>query len=413
MSSLRYVNSDLYLEDIRLIDIAEQFGTPCYVYSHANILQNWLAYASTLHGIRHRVAYAVKANSNLAILNLLARLGSSFDIVSEGELQRVLKAGGLPKNIIFSGVGKSTSELLTAIRQRIYCINIESEAELDRVAQLAAAENNVISISLRVNPHIDARTHAHISTGLKESKFGIDINDAIPLCRKIKTLPSLKLIGIACHIGSQIVELEPFQQANACMLQLYNDIAKEDIHVSDIDLGGGLGIRYHNEHEPSLSHYIQQIKDTFAHLPVEIILEPGRSIVGNAGILLTRVEYLKHSSHKNFAIIDAGMNDLIRPALYDAWQNILPVHKHSFTPTIYDVAGPVCESSDILGKDRSLAIKTGDLLAIDNAGAYGFTMSSNYNSRCRPVEILVDGNKLEVIRHRETISELFASERIP
>jgi diaminopimelate decarboxylase len=410
MSCLHYNGNDLYIENVSLKDVAEEFGTPCYIYSRAAIETNWQAFNDAFSGIPHRICYAVKANSNLAILNVLAKLNSGFDIVSLGELERVLAAGGDPQKIVFSGVGKKQIEIERAIEKNIYCFNVESEPELERMQQIASSLNATVNIALRINPNINPHTHSHITTGLNESKFGIDINDIIPLAKRISTLPSLKLIGIASHIGSQIVHLDPFLQVIDRLLMTYNQLSELGIRPSHINIGGGLGITYHDEHPPGIREYAHALQEKIKKQNIEIIIEPGRAIVGNAGVLLSRIEYLKHTQHKNFAIIDAGMNDLLRPALYDAWQNILPVQLRNTEKKRYDIAGPVCESSDFLGKDRDLALNSGDLLAIDSSGAYGFSMSSNYNSRCRSPEILVDGTHASLIRRRESIEELFSSE---
>ena len=410
MSCLQYHDALLYVEDVSLKDIAERFGTPCYVYSRAVIEKNWHTFDRAFSALPHRICYAVKANSNLAILNLLAKLNSGFDIVSLGELERVITAGGDPKKIVFSGVGKQQVEIERAIELGISCFDIESEAELERMQIIAEKMYQQVDIALRINPDINPRTHSYISTGLKENKFGINIDEIIPLCRKLSSLPQLRLVGIAAHIGSQIVELAPFQLTIDLLLEIYTQLKEMNIEIKHINVGGGLGIVYHNEHPPSIGEYAKVLMDKLRSYPLEVVIEPGRAIVGNAGVLLTRIEYLKHNHHKNFAIVDAGMNDLLRPALYNAWQDILPAELRTTEKKSYDIAGPVCESADFLGKDRELAIYAGDLLAIDSAGAYGFSMSSNYNSRCRPAEVLVDGHSMTLIRRRERVDELFASE---
>lgn len=409
MSCLYYRNSDLYIENVSLKHIAEKFGTPCYVYSRATIIANWQAFERAFDGIQHLICYAVKANSNIAILHLLAKLGAGFDIVSQGELERVIKAHGSAQKIIFSGVGKTETEIKYAIKKAIYCFDVESEPELDRLNTIAKSLKQKINIALRINPNIDPYTHAYISTGLKENKFGIDINQIIPLCRKITKLSHLKLTGIACHIGSQIVKLNPFIRAIERLIDIYQQLLEMGIEIKHLNVGGGLGIIYHDEKPPSIEEYVNALREKIAKYPLEIIIEPGRSLIGNAGVLLTKVEYLKHTS-QNFAIVDAGMNDLLRPALYQAWQNILPVQLRSDNKNLYDIVGPVCESADFLGKNRELAIKEGDYLAIDGAGAYGFSMSSNYNSRCRPAEVMVDDHNVTLIRHREKIKDLFSLE---
>ncbi|HEX4044310.1 MAG TPA: diaminopimelate decarboxylase [Gammaproteobacteria bacterium] len=410
MSCLYYHQNELYIEKIRLYTLAAEFGTPCYIYSRAAISANWHAFQRGLHHLPHRICYAVKANSNLTILNLFAQWRASFDIVSIGELERVLAAGGQPNQIIFSGVGKNTAEIARAIDVGIHCFNVESIEELHRLNQLATQKNKTVNFALRINPNVDAKTHHYISTGLKENKFGIDLDEVLPLCQTLTQLPAVRLIGIACHIGSQITELSPFLQVCDTLLALYQQLQTLSIQLQHINIGGGLGIQYHHENPPEIIAYTQAIREKLAACPLEIILEPGRSLVGNAGILLTRVEYLKTSGEKQFAIVDAGMNDLLRPALYHAWQPILPVIQRDEPTQRYDIAGPVCESADFLGKDRELAIQTNDLLAIDMCGAYGFSMSSNYNSRCRLPEILVEGNQAHLIRRREIIEDLFASE---
>jgi diaminopimelate decarboxylase len=413
MENFHYHNGVYYVEKIPLTDIAKQFGTPCYVYSRSAIETRWHAFHDGFGQHPHRICYAVKANSNIGILNILAKLGSGFDIVSQGELERVLAAGGDPQKIVFSGVGKTATEISRALDVNIFCFDIESIAELERIQQIAQQKNCIATIALRINPNIDARTHPYIATGLHENKFGIDIREVLALCKKIKTLPNIKLKGLACHIGSQLTELEPFIEAIDCLLDLTEQLTKEDIKLSYLNIGGGLGVRYQNETLPTVQDYIQALLKRVQQHAIEIILEPGRAIIANAGVLLTRVEYLKKTEHKNFAIIDAGMNDLIRPALYEAWQNILPITPRATLPEVnYDIVGPVCESADFLGKNRKLALEPDDLLAICSAGAYGFSMSSNYNSRPRVAEILVDGNQAHLIRQRETIHELFANEKL-
>jgi len=412
MSCTYYRNNELYIEDISLKTIATQFGTPCYIYSRAALEANSQAFSKALSSIKHRICYAVKANSNIAILQLLAQLNLGFDIVSVGELERVLMAGGDPHKIIFSGVGKTNYEIEQAIRKNIYCFDVESEPELERLQNLASQLNTKINVALRMNPNINPRTHSYISTGLKENKFGIERSDIIPLCKKINTSSSLQLIGIACHIGSQITELEPFSLALDCLLEIYKELQNKNIPIHHINIGGGLGITYRDEKPPSIEEYAGILQKKLSHYPLEVIIEPGRALVGNAGVLVTKIEYLKHNKHKNFVIVDAGMNDLLRPALYHAWQNILPLELRQINKTTYDIAGPVCESSDFLGKDRELAVLPGDYLAVDSAGAYGFSMSSNYNSRCKPAEILVDKNNIHLIRRRESLDAILALESL-
>lgn len=414
MQFFDYQDNQYYAEQVSLTDIAQQFGTPCYVYSRAAIETNWRAFDNALANKPHRICYAVKANSNIAILNVLARLGSGFDTVSIGEIERVIAAGGDPAKIIFSGVGKTSAEILRAIAIGIHSFNVESHVEIERLNTLAESKDKIINISLRVNPDIDANTHPYISTGLKENKFGIDIADVLPLCAKIKTLTHLNLIGIACHIGSQLTQISPFLSAIDRVLELVAQLQQQGITLTQLDFGGGLGIRYRDEQPPSINEYVTALRDHLVDCPQEIVLEPGRAITANAGILLTRIEYLKLTPHKNFAIIDAAMNDLMRPALYGAWQDILPVVANTTKrkSELYDIVGPVCESADFLGRDRELAVVSGDLLAITCTGAYGFAMSSNYNSRPRAAEVMVDKNKVTLIRRRETINELFAGETL-
>jgi diaminopimelate decarboxylase len=408
-----YRRNDLYAEDVSLHAIAKQFGTPCYVYSRAALEQNFKAFHLALNNYPHRICYAVKANSNLAILNLLTRLGSGFDIVSVGELERVLNAGGDPKKIVFSGVGKKSAEILRALNVGIYCFNVESEVELERINTIAKEANLTAPIALRINPNIDAMTHPYISTGMKENKFGIAYEKVLSLCHKIKTLKNIQLIGLACHIGSQLTEISPFVEALERVKELAAQVKSSGFVLQHLNIGGGLGIVYRNENPPTIAEYVQTIIDHIHHLDYEIILEPGRAITADSGILLTEVEYLKHTEHKNFAVVDAAMNDLMRPALYNAWQNILPVTEHeNSVVAIYDIVGPVCESGDFLGRNRTLAISPGSLLAICSAGAYGFSMSSNYNSRPRAPEVMVDKDKCILIRQRETVQELFANEKI-
>ncbi len=412
MHPLHYQNQELYLEDVSVAEIAKQFGTPCYVYSRAALEENWRQFNNALANQPHRICYAVKANSNIAILNILAKLGSGFDIVSVGELERVIFAQGDPKKIVFSGVGKKSEEIIRALEIGIYCFNVESEEELERLQQIGQQKNEIINIALRVNPNIDARTHPYIATGLNENKFGIEIENALSLCQKITTMPNLKLIGIASHIGSQLTELDPFLEALDCLQILIDQLTQIGIKLQNINIGGGLGVCYSTEKPPTIDEYVSAVRKKLEKYSLEITLEPGRSIVANTGILLTRIEYLKHTQHKNFAIVDAAMNDFMRPALYDAWQQILPVKLRNNTLIRYDIVGPVCESSDFLGKDRELALEAGDYLSVCTTGAYGFSMSSNYNSRPRAAEVMIDGNKTYLIRSRESIQDLFSNEKI-
>ena len=411
MDHFNYRDNHLYVEDIPVASIAKEYGTPCYIYSRSTLERHWNAFNDAFSEHDHLVCYAVKANSNLAILNLFARLGSGFDIVSIGELERVLAAGAEPSKIVFSGVGKQVNEMQRALAVGIHCFNIESVAELERLNDVAGAMGKVAPISIRVNPDVDAGTHPYISTGLKENKFGIDIAIAEQVYQLAHDLPHLKVLGIDCHIGSQLTELAPFSDALARVLQLANRLKKSGIDIQHLDLGGGLGVTYNDEKPPLPSDYTQQLFNNPDVKDYKIIIEPGRAIAANAGILVTTVEYLKLHDEKNFAIVDAAMNDLIRPALYQAWQAIIPVDNNSTATTqSYDIVGPICETSDFLGKDRELAIEQGDLLAIRSAGAYGATMSSNYNSRPRAAEIIVDGKTHHIIKERETIEQLMQGE---
>lgn len=412
MTFFHTVNDALYAEQVALSSIAEQFGTPCYVYSRAALTQSFNDLDTALGSREHLICYAVKANPNIAILNVFAQLGAGFDIVSGGELQRVLAAGGDPAKTVFSGVGKSASEMRLALEAGVLCFNVESENELHRLNQIAGVMGKVAPVSLRVNPDVDAKTHPYISTGLKDNKFGVAYPDALRLYRLTKSLPHLRVTGIDCHIGSQLTEIGPFVDALEKVLLLVDQLHAEQIPVSHIDLGGGLGIRYRDEVPPPTNSYAQALLGKLADYPQKIMLEPGRLLVGNAGLLLTRVEYLKHGTDKNFAIVDAAMNDLMRPALYDAYHEIVPVIQRMASSRRYEVVGPVCESGDFLGHNRLLNIHEGDLLAILSAGAYGMSMSSNYNTRPRAAEIMVDGAQFHVIRPREVVEQLFNSEKL-
>jgi len=413
MDYFSYKDGRLWAEDVDLSDVVDEWGTPCYVYSRATLERHWKAFDAALGEQPHLVCYAVKANSNLAVLNVLARLGSGFDIVSIGELERVLKAGGDAGKVVFSGVGKTAIEMRRALEAGIRCFNVESQAELDMLEKVAADMGVVAPVSLRVNPDVDARTHPYISTGLKDNKFGITIEDALLAYRRVAGSAHLQVTGIDCHIGSQLTEVTPFVDALERVLALVDRLAEENIHLRHLDLGGGLGIRYRDENPPLPEEQMAALLQHLDGREVEILIEPGRAIAGNAGILLTEVLYLKSNEEKNFAIVDAAMNDLMRPALYGAWQAIEPVTEGSSAPEkIYDVVGPICETGDFLGKGRKLALAQGDLLAVRSAGAYGFTMSSNYNSRPRVAEIMVDGDSWQVIRQRETIEQLFAGENV-
>jgi diaminopimelate decarboxylase len=413
MDYFNYRNDELFAEDVAVQDIVYKYGSPCYIYSRATLERHWHAFDRAFGEQPHLICYAVKANSNIAILNLLARLGSGFDIVSLGELERVITAGGDPKKIVFSGVGKREDEILAALKIGIRCFNIEVSGELDRINRLAGQLGVIAPVSFRVNPDVDAKTHPYISTGLKENKFGIDIQQALTEYRRAAAMPNIDVIGIDCHIGSQLTETRPFLDALDKILDLVKALTAEGIKLHHLDLGGGLGICYKDEQPPEPAEYIQAILARLGKTDFEILLEPGRAIVGNAGILVTQVEYLKPTANKNFAVVDAAMNDLVRPSLYSAWQNIIPVNlKSNAAETTWDIVGPVCETGDFLGKERPLRIAEGDLLAVRSSGAYGFTMSSNYNSRPRLAELIVDGNNLHVIRERETIAQLWAGEHL-
>lgn len=413
MDHFNYRDGRLLAEDCDLAGLAASHGTPCYVYSRATLEHHWRVFDTALGSHPHLVCYAVKANSSLAVLQVLARLGSGFDIVSEGELARVLQAGGDPRRIVFSGVGKRRDEMRAGLRAGIRCFNVESEPELLRLNAVAGELGVTAPVSLRVNPDVDARTHPYISTGLRDNKFGIDVDTALEVYRRATALPHLRVTGIDCHIGSQLTGIAPFVDALERVLELVDRLADDGIALSHIDMGGGLGIPYAaQDAPPPPSEYAGALLERMAGRPQELLLEPGRAIAGNAGILLTRVEYLKHTAHKNFAIVDAAMNDLQRPALYDAWHDIVPVVPHSGTVTEYDVVGPVCETGDFLGKQRALVLAEDDLLAVRSAGAYGFTMSSNYNSRPRAAELMVDGARVHVIRERESLDDLYRHEHL-
>ncbi len=403
---------ELFAEAVPLTAIAEAHGTPAYVYSRAAIEAAWQAYDQAFSAVDHLICYAVKANSNLAVLNLLARLGSGFDIVSEGELERVLRAGGRPDRIVFSGVGKTQHEIARALDAGISCFNVESEAELERIHHVATHMNTVAPVSLRVNPDVDAQTHPYISTGLKENKFGIPLAEAEALYRRAAEFSGLRFVGVDFHIGSQLTRTDPFRDALDRVLAMVDRLAADGLRLSHIDIGGGLGVRYQDEAPPSPAAYANELLPLLEGRGLKVLMEPGRSIVANAGVLLTRVEYLKHTPDKNFAIIDAAMNDLLRPALYAAWQGIEPVRPREGQGRCYDLVGPVCETGDFLGKDRELVLEQGDLLAVRSAGAYGFVMASNYNTRPRPPELLVDGSQVHLVRRRETLDALMDDERL-
>ena len=413
MDYFNYRDRSLWVEDVPLSRIAGDCGTPCYVYSRATIERHWRAFDSALGAHPHLVCYAVKANSNLAVLNVMARLGSGFDIVSVGELERVLRAGGDPARVVFSGVGKRADEMRRALDVGIKCFNVESEGELERLNQVAAGLGVRAPVSLRVNPDVDAQTHPYISTGLRENKFGIDINDALRVYQRAQALSHIDIRGVDCHIGSQLTQLTPFIDALERVLLLVDALAERGIAIEHLDVGGGLGIRYDQESPPEPGEYAAALRNAWAGRDLEILLEPGRAIVGNGGVLLTRVEYLKCTAHKNFAVVDGAMNDLLRPALYNAWQEIVPVEQRlAGQRRRYDVVGPVCETGDFIGKARELNIEPGDVLAVRGAGAYGFTMSSNYNSRPRPAEVMVDGGQVHVVRRRESVESLYAGENL-
>jgi diaminopimelate decarboxylase len=414
MDFLHYQNGHLKADKVAISDLAAQYGTPLYVYSANYIVKQFLAYERSLTNYKHLVCYAVKANSNLSVLNLLAKLGAGFDIVSQGELERVLKAGADPKKIVFSGVAKSIVEIERALQVNIKCFNVESEAELYRIDQVAKRLGTVATISLRINPDVDAKTHPYISTGLRENKFGISYQLALDVYRKAQTLTNIKIAGIDCHIGSQLTELSPFLDAADRVLKLVDQLKSNNIHIEHIDLGGGLGVCYDNENPPKASILVKELVKKLANYKgIEIIFEPGRSIVANAGLLITKVEYLKHQDNNHFAIVDAGMNDLIRPSLYKAWMKVLPEVEPQVDDEkyIYNVVGPICESSDVLAYQRELFIKQDDLLVVCSAGAYGFSMASNYNSHRRPAEVmLVDEQQHKLIRKRESFDDLWRGE---
>lgn len=413
MDYFNYRENELFAENQPVKAIAEKFGTPCYIYSRATLERHWQSFDQAFGSHPHLICYAVKANSNIAILNLLARLGSGFDIVSIGEMERVLKAGGEANKIVFSGVGKREDEIRTALEAGIRCFNIEVGGELDRINQLAGEMGVIAPVSFRVNPDVDAKTHPYISTGLKENKFGIDMGQTLAEYKRATDMPHVEIVGIDCHIGSQLTETRPFLDALERVLGLVEKLKNEGIDLHHLDLGGGLGICYQNEQPPEPSTYIAELLQKLNGLEVEILLEPGRAIAGNSGILVTRVEYLKPTGNKNFAIVDAAMNDLLRPSLYNAWQEIIPVDTHSpAEEKTWDIVGPVCETGDFLGKQRLLKLAPNDLLAVRSSGAYGFTMSSNYNSRPRAAEILVDQDRVHLIRERESIEQLWAGEKI-
>ena len=412
MEYFPYRDGKLYAENVAVSEIAADYGTPCYVYSRAALEAAFGEYKQALADCEHLVCYAVKANSNLAVLNVLARLGAGFDIVSAGELERVVAAGGEPGNIVFSGVAKKPGEMARALQLGIHCFNLESAAELEVLNRVAGELGMVAPVSVRVNPDVDAKTHPYISTGLRENKFGVTMEEALQVYQRAGALSHIEVIGLDCHIGSQLTELSPFLDALRRLLQLIDTLAEIGIEIRHLDLGGGLGVRYRDETPPSIGDYIAAIRQELGSRKLKLMFEPGRSIAANAGLLVTRVEYLKPTPLHNFALVDAAMNDMIRPALYQAWLDIQPVERHERAAKLsWDVVGPVCETGDFLGKGRELSLEQGDLLALFGAGAYGFSMSSNYNSRGRAPELMVDGDRVYLVRERETIADLMRTER--
>ncbi len=411
MDYFNYHEGELFAEGVAVAEIAQTYGTPCYIYSRATLEQHWHAFNDAIGTQEHLVCYATKANANLAVLNLFARLGSGFDIVSQGELERVLKAGAEAGKVVFSGVGKKAGEIRFALEKGIRCFNVESESELERIQTIASEMDLMAPVALRVNPDVDAGTHPYISTGLKENKFGIDIQQAEAVYQRAATMSHIRVTGIDCHIGSQLLSLTPFKDALDRLLALAERLRHKGIAIHHLDIGGGLGVRYNEEVPPQPAEYMAELFQDERLRRYEILVEPGRAIAANAGILLTQVEYLKHAEYKNFAIVDAAMNDLIRPALYAAWQAIIPVRLRGVGAVLtYDIVGPVCETGDFLGKGRDLNLQQGDLLAVRSAGAYGFVMASNYNSRPRVAELMVDGDQVHVIRQSETVEDLWRGE---
>ena len=414
MEYFTYRDGSLYAEDVAVSDIAASHGTPCYIYSRAALERAFTEYRDALAGTDHLVCYAVKTNSNLAVLDLLARLGAGFDIVSVGELERVVAAGADPSRVVFSGVGKQASEMARALELGIYCFNLESAAELEALDKVAGELGQIAPVSVRVNPDVDAQTHPYISTGLRENKFGVTVDQALSVYRRAAALPNIRVSGMDCHIGSQLTEVSPFIDALHRLLSLVDMLSEEGICINHLDLGGGLGVCYRDETPPSIAEYIGAVRAALAGRELQLLFEPGRSIAANAGILVTQVEYLKPTAAHNFALVDAAMNDMIRPALYQAWLDIQPVTRGNGESRRWDVVGPVCETGDFLGKDRDLSITDGDLLAMFGAGAYGFTMSSNYNTRPRAAEIMVDGDRVHLVRERESIADMMRGEcRLP
>ena len=415
MDFFSYRQGSLYAEGVSVAEIAKTHGTPCYVYSRAALESSYLQYVTALEGCEHMVCYAVKANSNLAVLDTLARLGAGFDIVSIGELERVLKAGGKPERIVFSGVSKTPAEMARALDIGIACFNVESAAELEVLNEVASAANRRAPVSVRVNPDVDARTHPYISTGLKENKFGVDVDEAVLVYQRAAQLSHIDIVGLDCHIGSQLTDISPYLDTLQRLLALIDTLADAGITIRHLDLGGGLGVRYRDEEPPSIADFIAAIRAQLGERTLQLMFEPGRSIAANAGILVTQVEYLKPTPERNFALVDAGMNDMIRPALYQAWLDIQPVQvSESGSSALWDIVGPVCETGDFLGKDRELSLVSGDLLAVFGSGAYGFVMSSNYNTRGRAAEVMVDGEQTYLVRERESFDDMIRGEhRLP
>lgn len=412
MEHFSYRDGMLHVENVPVSDIAAGHGTPCYIYSRAALEAAFGEYQRALADCEHLVCYAVKANSNLAVLNVLARMGAGFDIVSVGELERVIAAGGDAKKIVFSGVGKKAGEMSRALELGIHCFNLESAAELEVLNRVAAEMDTVAPVSVRVNPDVDAQTHPYISTGLRENKFGVTMEEALLVYQRAAGLRHIEIVGLDCHIGSQLTQISPFLDALRRLMSLIDALAENGIAIRHLDLGGGLGVRYRDETPPSISDYVAAIRRELGDRKLKLMFEPGRSIAANAGLLVTRIEYLKPTAERNFALVDAAMNDMIRPALYQAWLDIQPVNQLSTAAKLrWDVVGPVCETGDFLGKDRELRIAQGDLLAVFGAGAYGFTMSSNYNSRGRAPEIMVDGDQVHLVRERETIADIMRTEK--
>jgi diaminopimelate decarboxylase len=413
MNHFEYRGEELYAENVAVTGIAEHYGTPCYVYSRAALESAFTEYTTALAGARHLICYAVKSNSNIAVLNVLSRLGAGFDIVSIGELERVIAAGGDPAKTVFSGVGKKPAEMARALELNIKCFNLESPTELELLNEIAAQQGKIASVSVRVNPDVDAKTHPYISTGLRENKFGIAMDQALDVYRRAAGMANIEVVGLDCHIGSQLTEMSPFIDALHRLLTLIDALAAEGIAIHHLDLGGGLGVRYKDEEPPTTAEYMAAVRAEIGDRELELLFEPGRSISANAGLLLTRVNFLKTTEEHNFALVDAAMNDMLRPALYQAWMDIQPVVRQADqTPArVWDIVGPVCETGDFLGKERELSLAPGDLLAVSGAGAYGFTMSSNYNSRPRAAEIMVDGDQTHLVRERETITDIMRGEQ--